>query len=75
LLSESRRRSTAATQELTERELQILKLVALGKTNKEIARVISVSEKTVKGHMTSLMDKIHVRNRVEAALFVAQAER
>jgi DNA-binding NarL/FixJ family response regulator len=67
--------STATEAELTERELEVLKGVALGKTNKEIARQISMSEKTVKGHMTSIMEKIHVRNRVEAALFVTQAER
>jgi DNA-binding NarL/FixJ family response regulator len=77
LLAGSRGSSESATTqaELTERELEVLKGVALGKTNKEIARLISMSEKTVKGHMTSIMKKVQVRNRVEAALFVAQAER
>lgn len=53
---------------LTDREREILDLVACGQTNKEIARVLDLSEKTVKFHMTVIMEKLHVRNRVEAAL-------
>jgi two-component system nitrate/nitrite response regulator NarL len=76
LLAGPRGSSAATVTEtvLTQRELEVLKSVALGKTNKEIARLYSLSEKTVKHHMTSIMEKIHVRNRVEAALFVAQTE-
>jgi two-component system, NarL family, nitrate/nitrite response regulator NarL len=54
--------------ELTEREGQILAQVAKGLTNKEIARALSLSEKTVKHHMTNVMQKLQVRNRVEAAM-------
>lgn len=54
--------------ELTEREGQILAQVARGLTNKEIARAMSLSEKTVKHHMTNVMQKLQVRNRVEAAM-------
>jgi two-component system, NarL family, nitrate/nitrite response regulator NarL len=54
--------------ELTEREAQILAQVAKGLTNKEIARALSLSEKTVKHHMTNVMQKLQVRNRVEAAM-------
>jgi DNA-binding NarL/FixJ family response regulator len=54
--------------ELTEREGQILAHVAKGLTNKEIARGLSLSEKTVKHHMTNVMQKLQVRNRVEAAM-------
>jgi DNA-binding NarL/FixJ family response regulator len=54
--------------ELTGREGQILAQVARGLTNKEIARGLSLSEKTVKHHMTSVMQKLRVRNRVEAAM-------
>ena len=57
-----------APPELTEREGQILAQVARGLTNKEIARALSLKEKTVKHHMTSVMQKLHVRNRVEAAM-------
>lgn len=55
---------------LTKREEQILDGVAEGKTNKEIARQLNISEKTVKHYMTNIMHKLQVRNRVEAALVV-----
>ena len=53
--------------ELTERERAILDLVAQGKTNKEIAAELFLSEKTVKHYMTNVLQKLQVRNRVEAA--------
>ncbi len=53
---------------LTEREHQILELVAAGDSNKEIATQLHLSEKTVKHHMTNILQKLQVRNRVEAAL-------
>jgi two-component system nitrate/nitrite response regulator NarL len=55
---------------LTQREEQILQCVANGRTNKEIARELNLSEKTVKHYMTNIMHKLQVRNRVEAALIV-----
>jgi two-component system, NarL family, nitrate/nitrite response regulator NarL len=62
--------------ELTERERQILELVAAGDSNKEIGSQLQVSEKTVKHHMTNILQKLHVRNRVEAALMAkARMER
>jgi two-component system, NarL family, nitrate/nitrite response regulator NarL len=54
--------------ELTKREDEILALVAAGSTNKEVAIVLKISEKTVKHYMTNIMQKLHVRNRVEAAM-------
>ena len=54
--------------ELTEREGAILDLVAQGKTNREIAAELFLSEKTVKHYMTNVLQKLQVRNRVEAAL-------
>jgi two-component system, NarL family, nitrate/nitrite response regulator NarL len=53
---------------LTRREEQILDAVANGKTNKEVAKLLAISEKTVKHYMTNIMHKLQVRNRVEAAL-------
>ncbi|MEQ1653940.1 MAG: response regulator transcription factor [Hyphomicrobium sp.] len=53
---------------LTRREEQILDAVANGKTNKEVAKQLNISEKTVKHYMTNIMHKLQVRNRVEAAL-------
>lgn len=57
---------------LTSREDQIVRQLARGLTNKEIARQLNVSEKTIKHHMTNIMQKLNARNRVEVAL-VARA--
>jgi len=54
--------------ELTARELQILERVATGLQNKEIAAELAIQEKTVKHYMTNILQKLQVRNRVEAAL-------
>ncbi|GGK99976.1 LuxR C-terminal-related transcriptional regulator [Deinococcus radiotolerans] len=58
---------------LTARERQILEGVAAGRSNKEIARDLDLTEKTVKHYMTNVLQKLQVRNRVEAAL-LAQRE-
>ena len=54
---------------LTKREMQILALVVAGRTNREIAKRISISEQTVKHHVTNIFDKVGVYNRLELALF------
>jgi DNA-binding NarL/FixJ family response regulator len=54
--------------DLTTREEEIFALVARGMSNKEIARVFKCTERTIKHHMTNIMQKLNVRNRVEAAL-------
>ena len=59
--------------DLTERELQILELVAAGCSNREIGQHLYLSEKTVKHYMTNILQKLHVRNRVEAALLAQKA--
>lgn len=53
---------------LTMREKQILKILSRGATNKEIARELTISEATVKHFMTSILQKLRARNRVEAVL-------
>jgi DNA-binding NarL/FixJ family response regulator len=58
--------------ELTRREREILELVALGLSNKEIAGRLKLTEKTVKYYMTNVLQKLHVRNRVEAAVLARQ---
>ncbi len=55
--------------ELTPRELEILKLVAQGKTNKHVARELNITEATVKVHVKNLLKKLSLRSRVEAALW------
>jgi two-component system, NarL family, nitrate/nitrite response regulator NarL len=54
---------------LTRRELDIVMTVATGSTNKEIAQQFSLSEETVKHHLTKIFSKVGVANRVELALF------
>lgn len=54
--------------ELTEREREVLALLAQGMTNREIGQQLSLAEKTVKHYVTSVLQKLHVRSRVEAAL-------
>lgn len=54
--------------ELTERERQILELVAEGLTNREIGERLHLAEKTVKHYMTNVLQKLHVQSRVQAAL-------
>lgn len=54
--------------ELTPRELEVLRLVAEGLANKEIARKLSIGEKTVKTHVSSILSKLGVLSRTQAAL-------
>ena len=54
---------------LSKREFEILKLVAVGMYNKEIADKLSISEKTVKNHMSSIFRKIKVSDRTQAAVY------
>jgi two-component system, NarL family, nitrate/nitrite response regulator NarL len=56
---------------LTRRELQVLREVVAGYTNKQIAERIDISENTVKAHLTHIFDKLGASNRVELALFAA----
>ncbi len=59
---------------LTPREHDILELVAQGRTNREIGEQLYIAEKTVKHYMTNVLQKLHVRSRVEAALLAQRRE-
>jgi two-component system nitrate/nitrite response regulator NarL len=61
-----------AFSELTARETQILQLLSQGLTNKEIGERTFLAEKTVKHYMSSILQKLHVRSRTEAALIAMQ---
>jgi DNA-binding NarL/FixJ family response regulator len=60
---------------LTDREWEVLRLVAAGHTNREIAGMLSISENTVKFHMGGILDKLHLRNRAEVAAWAAEHRR
>ncbi|THV12582.1 response regulator [Rhizobium rhizophilum] len=53
---------------LTDREIEVMELVAIGSSNKIVARQLGLQEKTVKRHMTSILAKLGASNRTEAAL-------
>lgn len=57
---------------LTDREAEVLRLVAAGLTNRAIADRLSISENTVKFHMRGILDKLHLRNRTEVARWAAE---
>lgn len=62
----------AATHNLTERELEVLRLIATGATNREIADQLVVSEGTVKNHVSSILSRLGLRDRIQAALYAHQ---
>ena len=53
---------------LTERELDVLKLVAVGKENNQIAQALFISPKTVQNHISSILAKLQLQNRIQAAV-------
>jgi DNA-binding NarL/FixJ family response regulator len=58
---------------LSERETQVLRLIARGKANKEIAAELTIGEKTVKTHVSSILNKLGVQSRTQAAIYAAQS--
>ena len=57
---------------LTERETEVLKLLAQGKANKQIARELFISQKTVRSHVHSVLGKLNVSSRTQAALYAVR---
>jgi len=58
--------------DLTARETSILQLVSEGKTNKEIASILFISENTVKIHLRNILEKLHLQNRIQAAVYAVR---
>ena len=65
-------RAPDSPQSLTEREIDVLRLLAAGKANKEIAVALTIGEKTVKTHVSNILMKLGVQSRTQAALYAAQ---
>jgi DNA-binding NarL/FixJ family response regulator len=55
--------------ELTERELEVLRLIAKGATNREIAEALVISEGTVKNHISNILGRLNLRDRTQAAIY------
>ena len=61
-----------AVESLTDREMDVLRLIAQGKSNREIAREFVLSEKTVKTHVSNILAKLHLADRTQAALYAVR---
>jgi NarL family two-component system response regulator LiaR len=59
----------SAQDALTERELEVLQWIARGKSNREIAEQLTISETTVRGHVSNILAKLHLSSRTQAALY------
>lgn len=57
---------------LSDRELEVLRLVARGMNNRDVAKALVISENTVKNHMRSILDKLKLRSRTEAAMYAVR---
>lgn len=62
----------AELDQLTERELEVLKLIARGQNNRQIAESLTITEGTVKGHVSNILSKLHLQDRTQAALYAVK---
>lgn len=65
-------RAPESPEMLTDREIEVLRLLARGQSNKEIARNLTIAEKTVKTHISNILGKLDVPSRTQAALYAAR---
>jgi DNA-binding NarL/FixJ family response regulator len=72
LVREVRAPDPEPTEALTEREVEVLRLLARGRANKEIARELAIAEKTVKTHVSSVLGKLGLQSRTQAALYAGR---
>ncbi len=78
ILTEFRRPNKESNQgngahnDLTAREIQVLELIVQGQTNREIATALSIAEDTVKIHLRNILEKLHLQNRIQAAVYAVR---
>jgi two-component system, NarL family, response regulator LiaR len=65
-------RIPGSPERLTRREIEVLRLLASGQSNKEIARALIIAEKTVKSHVSNILGKLGVPGRTQAALYAVR---
>jgi two-component system NarL family response regulator len=65
-------RTSVPSPRLTDRELEVLKLVAQGMSNREIATALYISENTVKNHVRNILEKLHLHSRMEAVVYAVR---
>jgi two-component system, NarL family, response regulator LiaR len=65
-------RAPDSPEKLSERETEVLRLVAFGFANKKIARELGITERTVKAHVGSILSKLHLESRTQAALYAGR---
>jgi len=65
-------RAPESPEALTERETEVLRLLAQGHSNKEVAHLLTIGEKTVKTHVSSILAKLNVSSRTQAALYAVR---
>ena len=65
-------RSQVPVPKLTDRELEVLKLVAQGMTNREVADQLYIAENTVKNHVRNILEKLHLHSRMEAVMYAVR---
>jgi DNA-binding NarL/FixJ family response regulator len=71
--SASRREADVIQSELSDREIEVLKLIANGKDNAMIAGELHISPKTVKNHISNILMKLQIDNRIQAAVFAVRS--
>ena len=72
-MSRADREKARPEEQLSPRELEVLKLLTTGATNKEIGSALGIAENTVKNHLKNILEKLHLENRVQAATFALRS--
>jgi DNA-binding NarL/FixJ family response regulator len=72
LAKQSEARQQVPPPRLTDREIEVLRLVAQGMSNRDIAQALSISENTVKNHVRNILEKLHLHSRMEAVMYAVR---